>query len=68
LPTRSCKAKQGFRFLGLEPGRYTLRFRSDDFQEKRIDGVIVEKGKTTWLAPVSLDRAVEPKSSGTPQH
>ena len=67
LPTRSCQAKHAFRFLGLEPGRYTLRFRAEDFQEKRIEGVIVEKGKTTWLAPVSLERTAEPASSDKPR-
>ena len=67
LPTRSCQAKHAFRFLGLEPGRYTLRFRAEDFHEKRIEGVIVEKGKTTWLPPVPLERTAEPASSDKPR-
>ena len=56
LPTRTCQAQKNFRFLGLVPGAYSLRFRDDDCETKVVGPVRVEKGKTTWVEKVVLQR------------
>ena len=49
LPTRTCYGQNDFRFLGLTPGEYTVRILASGCAEKRIEHVIVEKGKVTRL-------------------
>lgn len=67
LPTRTCRCQRTFRFIGLAPGEYTLRFHDDWSEEKRLDDVIVQKGKTTWLAPTKL-KALEAEEKKTPEN
>ena len=55
LPTRICRGQIGFRFIGLAPAEYTLRMRAKGCREKVLTGVIVEKGKTTWLPKTILE-------------
>ena len=56
LPTRTCRGQAAFRFIGLAPGRYTVRVKAEGVETKRLDNVIVEKGKTTWLDKIVLKR------------
>jgi hypothetical protein len=56
LPTRTCQAQKNFRFIGLAPGEYSLRFQDDDSETKVVGPVRVEKGKTTWVEEVVLQR------------
>jgi hypothetical protein len=56
LPTRTCRAQKNFRFIGLAPGEYSLRFRDDDCETKVVGPVRVEKGKTTWVEKVVLQQ------------
>jgi hypothetical protein len=64
LPTRTCRGelrsrRPDFRFLGLAPGEYTLRIRVAGCEEKRVPGVIVERGKTAWLGRIALQSAAK---------
>jgi len=60
-PARTCHGQVSFRFIGLEPGEYTLRIRAAGCQERSVDRVLVEKGKTTWLDKIVLKRATDQK-------
>jgi protocatechuate 3,4-dioxygenase beta subunit len=53
LPTRTCTTDDVFRFIGLPPGKYSLRV-STKYQTFQPVEARVEKGKTTWLGPVYL--------------
>jgi hypothetical protein len=65
LPTRTCRGQTAFRFIGLAPGEYSLRFQAEACEPKRIDNVIVRKGETTWLDEVTLSPA-RPKKENRP--
>ena len=65
LPTRTCQGEASFRFIGLAPGEYSLRFRAEGCEPRRVDNVIVRKGETTWLEEVSL-RPATPKEETAP--
>jgi protocatechuate 3,4-dioxygenase beta subunit len=54
LPTRTLHGLETFRFVGLAPGKYSLRFQDEGCQTKRVDDVIVRKGETSWLEQVTL--------------
>lgn len=56
LPTRTCQAQKNFRFIGLAPGEYLLRFQHADCETNVVGPVRVEKGKTTWVEKVVLQR------------
>ncbi len=56
LPTRTSQAQKNFRFIGLASGEYSLRFQDDDCETKVVGPVRVEKGKTTWVEKVMLQR------------
>jgi hypothetical protein len=56
LPVRTCRAQAAYRFIGLAPGKYSLRFRSQGCEPKRVDDVVVRRGETTLLEKVVLKR------------
>jgi len=58
--TRTSQCVTGFRFIGLAPGEYSLRFRSEGYDAKRIDNVIIRNGQVTWLDKVALSRGPDP--------
>ncbi len=57
LPTRTCEAGGFFRFVGLAPGTYSVRFEKAGRKPKQIDDVIVREGETTWVEHVVLEKA-----------
>jgi len=58
--TRTSQCVGVFRFIGLAPGEYSLRFRTEGYDAKRIDNVIVRNGQVTWLDKVTLRRGPDP--------
>ena len=68
LPTATCRASNTFRFLGLAPGEYLLRFAVDGCLPRVVENVAVRKGKTTWLEKVVIERDPSQKDvdGGTP--
>ena len=59
LPTRTCRAQKNFRFIGLAPGDYLLRFQDAGCETKIVGPVRVERGKNTWVEQVVLQRKPE---------
>ncbi len=57
LPTRTCRSQSSFRFIGLAPGKYSLRVHAREYQTKVVENVIVRSGQVTWLDAITLDRA-----------
>jgi hypothetical protein len=57
LPTRTCQSQSSFRFIGLAPGKYSLRVHAREYQTKVVENVIVRSGQVTWLDAITLDRA-----------
>ena len=57
LPTRTCQSQSSFRFIGLAPGKYSLRIHAREYQAKIVENVIVRNGQVTWLDPITLNRA-----------
>ena len=51
LPTRTCTTHDDFRFIGLAPGKYSLRISTKEETFQPVEAS-VEKGKTTWLGPI----------------
>lgn len=66
LRARTCRGKTAFRFIGLAPGEYSLRLRAKGRQEKRVDNVLVQQGRTIWLDKIVLRRET-PKTSAAPE-
>jgi len=58
--TRTSQCVTDFRFIGLAPGKYSLRLRTEGYDVKCIDNVIVRKGQVTWLDKVALRRGPGP--------
>jgi len=58
--TRTSQCVTSFRFIGLAPGKYSLCFRTEGYDAKRIDNVIVRKGQVTWLDKIALKRGPDP--------
>ena len=58
--TRTSQGVTSFRFIGLAPGKYSLRFRTEGYDAKRIDNVIVRNGQVTRLDKVTLRRGPDP--------
>jgi hypothetical protein len=69
LPTRTCYGQNDFRFVGLAPGEYTVRILAGGCDENRIEHVIVEKGKVTWLdrSVLKASKPSEPAKSPAKQ-
>lgn len=67
LPARTCRGQTSFRFIGLAPGEYSLRFQANGCETKLIENVIVRKGEVTWLDTVTLKRAT-PTEGEVPGH
>lgn len=62
-PTRTCYGEASFRFIGLAPGKYSLRVQAEGCETKHIDDVIIQRGQATWLDKVTLKRGPEPASA-----
>ncbi|MBC8875097.1 MAG: carboxypeptidase regulatory-like domain-containing protein [Planctomycetes bacterium] len=59
-PTRTCYGEASFRFIGLAPGKYSLRVQAQGCETKHIDDVIIQRGQATWLDKFALKRGPEP--------